>query len=385
MKKGRRIVLMIEPLGEYVQGLLRGVVRYSHDKGPWTFYREPGKHEGTLPQLEPSKADGIIAKIPNTPQARKKIPENIPAISVGYRKPIPGIPQIFGNSEAIGIMAAQYYLSKGFEHFGFCGFDEMHWSRERELSFKNTIEQAGFDCLPYENLKKSKRKLWQLEQQDIAKWLKALPKPVAILTCNDDRGQHVLSACKLAKLLVPDQVAVLGVDNDNFACGLSYIPLSSIALGTEKAGYAAAELLANLISKKTVFETTVMVNPTHVVTRQSTDILAVDDEVLAAAVKFIYKYADKETSVDDVVEHVGVSRRTLERSFRKKLNRSVYGEIRRIRVNRIIEMLLGTDLSITQIGLAMGFKDITHTGRYFKEETGLSPLVYRNNFTNKVI
>ncbi|MFA5292130.1 MAG: substrate-binding domain-containing protein [Phycisphaerae bacterium] len=383
MKKLPRIILMVEPLGEYLQGLLRGIAQYSNSNGPWVFYREPGKHEGTLPQLNPEEADGVIAKIANTAGARKKLPRTVPVILIGYREIIPEMPQIFGDTEAIGKVAAEYFLNKGFRNFAFCGFDEFHWSRERGKSFKLFLENKGYKVHLYRNLKGAMRKSWQLEQQDLAKWLRTLPKPVAILACNDDRGQHLISACKLGKMRIPDEISVLGVDNDKFVCSLTYPPLSSIALGTERAGYEAAQLLAKMMQMKKFINSSIMVRPTHVITRQSTDIIAAEDTLLSEAINYIQKHSNMDISVDDVAGEVMVSRRSLERKFRRQLNKSIYDEIRRIRVNRIISMLLETDLTIAQIGLAMGFKDITHTGRYFKEETGLSPLAYRRKFINQ--
>ncbi len=382
MKKLPKVILMIEPVGEYVQGLLRGIAQYSNTFGPWIFYREPGKHEGTLPQIDPELADGIIAKIPNTLRARKKMPQTVPTILIGYREMIPGMPQIFGDSEEIGKVAADYFLNKGFRNFGFCGFDEFDWSRERGQSFKLFLHNKGFRTHLYKNLKGTIRKSWQLEQEDIAKWLKTLPKPVAILACNDDRGQHLITACNLARLRMPDDVSILGVDNDKFVCGLTYPALSSISLGTEKAGFEAAQLLSKMMKRKKIINFSITVRPTHIITRQSTDIIAVEDRLVSDAINYIQKHSSMDISVDDVAQATAVSRRRLERKFRGLLKKSVYDEIRRIRVNKIISMLLETNLSITQIGLAMGFKDITHTGRYFKEETGLSPLVYRKKFVN---
>lgn len=164
-------------------------------------------------------------------------------------------------------------------------------------------------------------------------------------------------------------------------CGLSSPPLSSIALSVEKAGYQAAQLLDKMIRTKKRYEKPVIVRPTHVITRQSTDILAIEDEQLAEAINFIHKNCEHQISVDDVVDTLALSRRSIERKFRKHLNRSVNEEIRRIRVNNIIKMLLSTDLTITQIGLALGYSDLTHIARYFKEETSMTPSQYRKTFS----
>jgi LacI family transcriptional regulator len=372
---------MIEPLGEYIQGLLRGIVKYSNTKRSWILFREPGKHEGILPPLDPSQADGIIAKIPNTPKALSKLPKSVATITIGYRKIISGLPQILGDTTEIGKIAADYFLARGFKNFAYCGFDEMHWSRERGESYRNTIEDQGFNVSFYKNIKKTKKQPWQVELQDIAKWLKSIAHPTAVLACNDERGQHIIHACKIAKLRIPEEIAILGVDNDNFVCGLSTPPLSSIALSVEKAGYQAAELLDKMIRTKKSCEKSVIVRPTHVVTRQSTDILAIEDEQLAEAINFIHKNCNSQISVEDVVDTLALSRRSIERKFRKHLSRSVNEEIRRIRVNNIIKMLLNTDLTITQIGLALAYKDLTHIARYFKEETSITPSQYRKTFS----
>lgn len=381
VRKVPQIVLMIEPLGEYVQGILRGIVKYANAHGPWSFYRAPGKHEGILPQLEPEKADGIIARIPKTKRSICKIPAHVPVIIIGYREVIPELPQLLGDSQMIAKIAADYFLNKGFTNLAYCGFDEMHWSRERATAFRFFVESKNHSFFIYKNLKRSKRKQWSLEQQDLAKWLKSLPKPIGILACNDDRGQHVINACKLAKIRVPDQVAVLGVDNDQFVCNLTWPPISSIALSTERAGFEAAQLLSTMMKRNQIINRSISVCPTHVVTRPSTDIIAVEDSDVSASVAYIQSHMNREISVDDVANAVAVSRRTLERKFRKYLNnRSIYDEIKRTRVNRIISMLLDTDLTITQIGLALGFKDLTHISRQLKEETGLSPLLYRKKY-----
>jgi LacI family transcriptional regulator len=381
MRKLPKIVLMIEPLGEYVQGILRGIVKYANAYGPWTFYRAPGKHEGFLPQLEHRQADGIIARIPKTASSIRKLPSNVPVIIIGYREIIPQLPQLLGDAQAIAKIAAEYFLNKGFKNFGFCGFDEMHWSRERAMFFRQYFENKGYTFSLYKNLQSSKRKNWALEQQDLAKWLKSLPWPNAILACNDDRGQHIINACKLAGIKVPEEIAVLGVDNDEFVCNLTRPPLSSIMLGTEKAGFEAAQLLSKMMKQNKIINESIMVQPTHVMTRQSTDIVAADDQDVSAAIAYIHNNAHREISVDQVAHAAAISRRTLERKFRKYLNnRSIYDEIKRTRVNRIITMLMETDLSITQIGMALDFKDLTHISRQFREETGLPPLLYRKKF-----
>jgi LacI family transcriptional regulator len=375
-----KVILMVEPLGEYVQGLLRGIVKYANTHGPWVFYREPGKHEGLLPQLKCSEADGIIARIVNPRKSENDIPKNVPAIIIPHKKEPSDLPTIIGDCAAIGKMAAKYFLAKGFRNFAFCGFDELQWSRDRAASYADTITASGYKVHFYDQIKMKKDRLWENEHFVIAEWLKSLPKPLALFASNDDRGQHVIEACNIANLNVPKDVAVLGVDNDEFVCGLSNPPLSSIAMGSQKGGYEAARLLDNLINGEKMANQKIMVRPNYVVTRQSTDILAIRDAEVAEAIRFIQKHAKDNIQVSDVANALTLSRRHLERKFRKAMNCSINDQIRRVRAEQISYMLLETDLSILQIALATGYKDVKHIARYFKQETKMTPLAYRSKF-----
>jgi len=203
------------------------------------------------------------------------------------------------------------------------------------------------------------------------------------MVCSDDRSQEICEACRIADIHVPEEVAIIGVDNDEVFCELSNPRLSSVAFNTEKAGYEAAELLDKLISGRKVKDIRVVVHPTHIVTRHSTDILAVEDEEAAKAIRFIREHQNKSIQVCDVVNAVGVSRRSLERRFRKSLGRSVHEEIRRVHIDQVCRMLIGTNLSVTKISRVLGYPDIDNIARYFKKEKGTTPLAYRKRYGRK--
>ena len=202
---------------------------------------------------------------------------------------------------------------------------------------------------------------------------------------NDDRSQDVLAACKIADIKVPSEVAILGVDNDELICGLSYPQLSSIALSTQRAGYEAAQVLGKMMEGQNVAENErqVSVSPLHVVTRQSTDIMAIEDKQVAEAVHFIRNHSNEVIQVSDVAEAAGLSRRTLEQRFRKVLAHSVHEEIKFTRVNQMAKMLIGTNLSISQIAWSLGFPYPNNISRYFKKQKGISPLEYRRKYAPK--
>jgi len=220
---------------------------------------------------------------------------------------------------------------------------------------------------------------WEHEQPVLADWIKGLPKPVGLMACNDICGREVLQACASTGLHVPDDVAVVGVDNDELMCELSNPTLSSVALDLEKAGYEAARLLDGLMSGRFDNNHIVQVEPAYVVTRQSSDLIAQDDPCVAAALRFIKDHAGQAIAVSDVGEEVGVSRRTLERRFLRALGRSVYSEITRCRVERAKRLLVETDLPSYRVAGGAGFGSTKTFNRVFRRAGGVSPKEFRLN------
>lgn len=387
------VILLIETSRAYGRGLLRGIARHSRLHGPWSFYREPlcyayggpSAMKRTLSQLKHSDADGVIGHALDETNARRIIEANIPAVAEGARDAIPGLVNIVCDDAAIGRMAAEHLLDRGFRNFAYCGFDYMPWSQRRNESFGKRIAQAGFTSNKYKQSRSKGRLSWTVEQMRIADWLKSLPKPVGLMACNDDRSEHVTESCKIAGFSVPEQVAIIGVDNDALVCDLSDPPLSSVALNCEKAGYEAAELLDKLMKREKVAHRTIPNRPTHVVARQSTDILAIEDSEVTKAVRFIRENCAKFIQVSDVLDAVTLSRRSLEGRFRKVLRRSIHDEIKRVRVAQIAKMLVETNLPVSEIALALDFSTADHICRYFRNETKISPSAYRKQCGCKTV
>ena len=383
-----KVMLLLEKSRAYSRGLLRGIAKYSHLHGPWTFYEEPpfymnaGGKKQSLDQLKDWGVDGIIMR--DTEKSQSIISLGLPTIVTDLRGEFSGSPIIKTDDLAIGKMAAEYMLKLGFRHFAFCGFEKVFWSADRQNSFAETIEQAGFKLNSYKQPKSRARRSPAYELTIIADWLKSLHKPVGLMACNDDRARYVIEACKIAGLHVPEQMAVIGVDNDELICDFSNPRLSSVALNLERSGYEAAELLDKMMARKVKpADQKIIVPPSQIVPRQSTDILAIDDNDVANAVRFIRQNAKDRIQVSDVVNAVGVSRRGLERRFRRVLGSSVLDEIRRVRVEHVAQMLMETNLSIGQISLALNFPSIEHISRFFSQEKGMSPLAYRKKYGGK--
>jgi len=384
-----KVIFLVETSRAYGRGLLRGIAQYSKLHGPWLFFMGPEFYikgiEHSYKWMKEVGADGIIAPLWDSKIIEMIVDLGLPAVICGIERPALNICRVVTDEVAVGRISAEYFLERGFQHFAFCGFKDAIWSQWRGESFSKKVEETGFVAHLYHQSKAKSRRTMKGEQTIIAEWLRALPKPVAIMACNDDRSRDVLAACRIAGIEVPREAAILGVDNDELVCDLSYPQLSSIATSTERAGYETARVLDKLIKgqKLTDTEKEVVISPLHVVTRQSTDIMAIEDKQVADAVHFIRKHSREVILVSDVAEAVGLSRRALQQRFRKVLAHSVHEEIKYARVNQIAAMLTSTNLSISQIVRLLGYPDASNISRYFKQYKGLSPSDYRKQFGPK--
>jgi len=404
-KKVPTVALIIETSRTFGRELVRGIMKYSRTNGPWTFpwifYKEElcytehgvereedlfstarGVDRAELEQLKRWRPDGIITR--DSKDIDKLSGLNIPLfVSVGMNDPDPRRNNILTDDVSIGQMAAEHLLERGFRNFGFCGFDDMFWSRRRCQSFCDRITEAGFKTSIYKKPASYTSRTWFKEEKNLAKWLLSLSKPAGVMSANDSRGQHITEACAKAKLGVPYEVAVIGVDNDEHLCNFSNPPLSSVAMDTERGGYHACELLGKMMAGKKLRPQTVVISPIKVVTRQSTNIVAVEDKLVAEALHFINQNARRPLQIFDVMKYLKVSRSYLHQKFMNTLKRSVYDEIKRVRINLIGRMLLETDLPVSDIAVKLGFTSDSHIARYFEQKTGMSPMKFRKLIGHK--
>jgi len=378
MSRIPKVILEIETSRQYGRGLLLGIAKYARIHGPWLFCREQGGAGRALATLRKWLADGIIVR--SSDKIEQIVKTGAAVILAIHRRSTERVldaANIVSDNVSIGRLAAEHLLGRGFERFGYCGFKDIWWSCRRYESFAGRIEEAGFKSALYE-LEMRRSFLTQPEQKKpIAEWLRALARPVAIMACNDDMGQEVAEACKIAGLRVPEDVAIIGVDNDRLVCELTEPPLSSVSLDAERAGYQAAELLDKLMRGGGGRSETIVVRPGRVVMRQSTDAIGVGDRDVLSAVRYIRESSDRIIQVSDVVEHVGISRSRLYQKFQQLLGHSVLSEIRRARVERITNCLVETDKSVKEIARELGYSTTDHISRYFRREKGMSPIAYR--------
>jgi len=376
----RHVAILIETSRAYGRGLLRGIARYQRERAEWSTYFQPqGLGDPPPPWLANWRGDGILARIDDPSLAQAVSRSGLPVVNL--RGTVAGLtfPFIGSDNEAIARLGAEHLLERGFRHFGFCGFARgYHPGLDRRGDcFQRFIEQAGYECQVLQDPPRKRVRSWEQQQEWLARWIAGLPKPVGIMTANDDRGLQVLDACRRVGAAVPDQVAVLGVDNDEYLCGLSLPPLSSIDINSEETGYQAAALLDRLMDGKPPPHRLPEIASAGVIVRRSTDVLATDDSDVIRAVQFIREHACRPIRAADVFDELSVSRTWLEPRFRNVLGRTIHQEIDRVRIERAKTLLVETSLPIKQIAQQTGFGTVQYLTRAFRRLTEDTPAAFR--------
>ena len=377
-----KVILLIDTSRESGRNFLKGVANFCNLHTHWIFFLDPALYEKS-PSInrKPTwfkaiQADGVIIRDMLEPEKVDSL--GLPTIDADSQmKTRFDWPIVIHDPVELGRMGAEHFLERGFRNFAYCGYDDMLFSRERCYYFAKTIAESGYSVHIYKQKRKKSKPLWGNEQPLVVEWLKSLPYPIGLLACNDDRAQQIAQASMIAGLKVPDDIAILGIDNDELICNLSYPPLSSIPLDFERTGYEAAQMLENLMSGEKMNGQKIIVQAKNIITRKSTDVLAIDDFEVAEALRFIRRHCQEPMQVSDVVQITNISRRTLQKKFRQALGHTIYEEISCVRVEKIVQLLTQSNLSIKQIALKIGFSDDKHLSRYFQRSKSITPLAYR--------
>ncbi len=375
MRSRRRVALLIESSNAYARHLLLGVVGYIREHAPWSFYLiEQGRGDDPPVWLARWKGDGIIARIESARIAAAVVKSGLPAVDVSAGRFVPSLPWVETDDRAIAALAAQHLLERGFKHLAFCGDDRFAWSRQRGEAFTSLVRQSGatLHVAPSTTDEEPARATRALQR-----WLRSLPRPVGVFACYDIRGQQVLDACRHLGLAVPEEVAVVGVDNDELLCELADPPLSSVIPDARRAGYEAAALLDRLMQGHAPASLETRIPPLGLRARQSTDMLAIEDPHVVQALRFIREHACDPIDVADVLRVVPVSRRVLEKRFLHLLHRTPHAEIVATKLARVRSLLTETKLPIDEIARRSGFAHTEYLSVVFKRELGVSPRDYR--------
>jgi LacI family transcriptional regulator len=366
--------------------ILRGIGAFANAKATWRVqYFTP--RDNVIDLIRQHQADGLILGDLPSEETAKEVATLAP-FSVGVcghfqRREVAVSDTVDVDDVAAGRLAAEQFIDKKHQAFAFIGFESEFWSDERMKGYRARLAEAGHSVstLSAEWERTTTGRGWKLPfpNLQIIPFIDSLPKPLAVLACNDFRGREIVEACRRVGVRVPEDVAVLGVDDDPLDCQLSHPALSSVSFPWERVGFlAAAQLDARMEGRSP--PPCPNVPPTAVVERQSTDNIAITDAEVSSALLYIREHAHLPFGVDDVIAAVPAGRRTLEKRFRAVLGRSVLDEIRRVRFDRARLLLLQTDLGISEVAARSGFDDVSWFSTSFRKITGVSPAAYRKTF-----
>ena len=374
------VAVIVETSNSYARGILRGIHDYARSRR-WSLYlTEHGRHEIDESFAGDWTFDGIIARIETDRMARIITAMDVPTVDVSAARLVQGIPWVETDDEAITRMALAHLRDCGLQNFAFFGDPFYNWSIWRQRAFERLLGCAELAREHIFNLpaRQEPRVRWWTQREAIRAWLDSLPKPVGIFACYDGCGQQLLEICRYYEIAVPNDVAIVGVDDDELLCEITTPSMSSIMPNAFRTGVYAAEILDRMLRGERLSGRKHSIEPLGVHKRLSTDVLAVGDKHVADAVAFIRNNAHKNLRVEDLLGVVPLSRRVLEARFRKALNRTPHQEISRVRANAVRELLLESDMSLSQISEALGIEHPEYLSVFFKKETGLSPREYRD-------
>ena len=389
--------LKIAVLGESsrasLRDVLRGIAGYARLHGPWRIYHYGNTSKAaTLDELKCWGIQGVIAPIKSECQLKRFQQLDLPVVDIVGQHGGDKVSASIIHQERVAQLAASHLLERGFKHFGYCGLDGVKYSIDRCKHFVSAIRSAGCETITHTGpVIPRKKDFFSMElegllrQKDSAfiEWFGALPKPIGLMACNDIYARQVVDVCTEHGIAVPEEVAVIGVDNDDLVCELSDPTLSSVKTNSYQHGYEAAALLHRILEGEHDLVERVQVEPLGVVTRRSTDVLAITDSYIASALHFIRKHFRENITVNDILVHVPFSRSTLERRFMKIVGRSPKAEILRLQIEHVGELLSSTNFPLIKIARLSGFNYVGHMCEAFKDKTGFTPGQFRKSSQTK--
>jgi LacI family transcriptional regulator len=380
----KRVALLIESFRAYGRGLLRGIARYARASDNWSItFVERSSTESVPDWLDRWTGDGVIARVEDHRVRDAILARNVPAVDLRGLLDVP-FPVIETDDYQVAEQAFKHLTHIRLTNFAYCGFENANFSDRRLAGFRPLVERLQLPCHVHLSPSILSTQLTrEIEQQallgdsNLSEWLEGLPKPIGIMACNDVCGQMILNACRELHISVPDEIAVIGVDNDEVHCELTDPPLTSVEPDTDRIGYLAATLLDSMMNGDAVASTKMFVSPKRVVSRRSTETLALDDSHVSTAMRIIREQACLGLDVNGLVEQLPLSRRSLERRFRECLDSSPAAEIVRVRIARLKRLLRETDLPLQRIAQLTGFDYVEHMHLFFKKHIGMPPGKFR--------
>lgn len=374
-----RVAVLVDTSTGWGRRLIRGIFGYVNKHQPWDIWLEPRGQNEPLRLPAGWRGDGVIARVSTRSMAEhlRRAKANVVNVSA-IRIPDAPFPRVTTDTPALVRLAFSHFRDRGINHFGYVGLPLKAYSLDRQRLFMGVCQENGCSCSVYSfNRRRRGASRWMEEQQSLQRWLLGLPKPAGVLTWGIRRAVEVINAARRGHIRVPDDVAVLGGDDDELLCQAVRPSLSGIVVASEQIGHDAAAMLNQMMAGKRLAETEVFCEPTGISARTSTDVLALEDPNVVAALRFIRNNADKPLSVNDVARAVAASRRLLERRFKKELQRTMGEEIARVHLERAKSLLMQTDMPIPRVAEASGYGSPEYLASVFRRATGLTPLKYR--------
>ena len=375
---------------QFAYRFLRGIFNYSLRTEQWVVCKMPPAYkrelglEGVVAWAKEWNADVVIAQFDPEDDVTLFRKNGIVALAQDFICKFSQIPNITADYDLTGSMAAEHFLAKGFKHFGFFGYNGVCWSDERCEGFRKRLEKAGFGDSFYMYDKQHIENMWYYDQSVLADWLRSLPKPIAIMACDDNQGNILLQACNSCGLKIPFDVAIIGVDNDEILCNMSDPAMSTINVDIERGGYETAAMVDRMLKNPSYPGEDIILKPLNVVERVSSSVFATDDKAVIKALRFIQANVDRRIQVTDVLDHVPLSRRLLEQRFKKMTGCSIYNYISIQRMERFAQLLLSSNDSVSEIAARLDEFDTKSISRRFKAIKGCTPSEFRKNELRKL-
>jgi LacI family transcriptional regulator len=380
--KTRRVAISLDLKWGYKRHLevYAGCQKYADEAG-WDCSINPAVERMLKPKSGVLPYDGVIARA-TTGLALAAQQAGVPLVNVWMNSPAQGLPSVFSDFEASGVMAAEHLRARGFRKFGYLGFLRDIDSRHQLRGFRNMVRQAGFPCSVHRvarNCADGSAPRWEAFVSDLEKWIDSWELPMGIFVCHDTFCRMLIDVCRAKGLHVSQDVAIVGTHNETEICNSPAPSLTSIDLGFGQIGYRAAAMLDSLMSGRRPPVEPELVAPSELVPRQSTDVYASKDALVARALRFMAENGHRRIQVKHVASAVATTRRTLERRFRESMGRSIAGEITRLRLQRAKRRMVETDASMKDVALEAGFRTADHFGKVFTRVEGISPTQYRED------
>lgn len=378
MPRRPSVALLVESSNGYARGLLEGIIDFVRRHEPWSIHL-PEQERGAKPPswLATWRGDGVIARIETDEIADAVRRLKVPVVDVSAARHVEDVPWVETDDQAIAELAVGHLVERGFRRLGFLGDNRFNWSIWRQQHFERLAAERSCEIHVYNTSANQEGRAWSETRKKLAHWVRQLPRPIGIMACYDIQAQLLLDVCRDFDVAVPEEIAVIGVDNDRLLCELANPPLSSVVPNAHRSGYEAASLLERMMRGEQVEHRAYLIKPIRVETRQSTNVLAIDDPEVAKALRFIRFHACDPINVSDVMKQATVSRRVLEHRFQLMLGRTPHQEIVRVRIERVKQLLSEPDLTLAQIAARTGYEHVEYLSTAFKRETGMSPTAFR--------